>query len=211
MNILCIFAKPPIAGKTKKRLAADIGDDAAADLSQIMLNLLISESKSSKADKVFLYIPLEYSIADFQTIDCRELSIRHQKGSDLGQKMSNMFQECCVDNNKVILIGSDCITHTTNTLNEAFMILTTNQIIIQPADDGGYVLIGQSQFCTEIFDGPKWGSSLVFETTIKILNSIKRTVYILPQAFDIDVKADLFKLRTIKNQEIKKWLEKYSF
>ena len=211
MNILCIFAKPPIAGKTKKRLAADIGDEAAADLSRIMLNLLISECKNSKADKVFLYIPLENSIADFHMVDCRELSVHHQKGSDLGQKMSNMFQECCEDNNKVILIGSDCITHTANTLNEAFMFLASNQIIIQPADDGGYVLIGQSQFCAEIFDGPKWGSSSVFETTIKILNSIKRTVFVLPQAFDIDVKADLYKLRAINNLEIKKWLEKYSF
>ena len=57
MNILCIFAKPPIVGKTKSRLAASIGEEPVVELSKIMLNLLIREGRLSNAEKIILYIP----------------------------------------------------------------------------------------------------------------------------------------------------------
>lgn len=211
MKILCIFAKPPIPGKTKKRLAESIGDEAAANLSKIMLNILIGEGKTSIADEFFLYIPNEYSTEDFKGIDISGIKIRYQKGDSLGEKMSNMFAECCHPNNQVVLIGSDCISITVKSLNKAFEHLQTNQVVIQPAEDGGYVLIGQSSYFEEIFNGPKWGSATVFEDTMKILGSKANSTKILPKAFDIDVKEDLYKLHLINNQEIKKWLEKYSF
>lgn len=211
MKILCIFAKPPIAGKTKKRLAADIGEVPAAEISKVMLNILIKECKSSIAEEIYLYMPLEFSESDFMGVGISGLKVRKQTGNDLGEKMANMFKECCHSNNQVILIGSDCISLTSNTLNDAFDYLKTNVLVIQPADDGGYVLIGQSKFCQEVFKGPKWGSSLVFETTINILQALDLSFFVMPRAFDIDVKEDLYKLHSIQNQEIQQWLKKYSY
>lgn len=213
MNILCIFAKPPIPGKTKRRLAESIGDKAAAELSEIMLNFLINEGRSTIADKIFLYIPKECNQVDFKGIDCSNLTIKYQQGCDLGKKMANLFETNCQNDNKVVLIGSDCISHTAENLNEAFGSLSTHDIVLQPASDGGYVLMGQKKFCADVFDGPKWGHSSVFQETSRILEKINTSYFLLPIAFDIDVKEDLIKLHSIvektNNPEIKKWLQKY--
>ena len=93
MKIICIFAKPPIAGKTKNRLAASIGEGPAAEISKIMLNILIKECKSSNAEEIYLYIPREFSESDFIGIDIIGLKLRKQSGHELGEKMANMFKE----------------------------------------------------------------------------------------------------------------------
>lgn len=211
MNILCIFAKPPIVGKTKSRLAASIGEEPVVELSKIMLNLLIREGRLSNAEKIILYIPQEFSFSDFKDIDLNGIVEKKQIGLDLGEKMSNMFRECCDGNNHVILIGSDCVSVTKNILNEGFEQLKNCPVVIQPADDGGYVLIGQSGFNPNLFLGPKWGSESVFQATIDILKLNSTSFYQLPCAFDIDIKEDLHKLRLTKHQELKTWLKKYSF
>lgn len=211
MKILCIFAKPPIVGKTKSRLAASIGEEPVVELSKIMLNILIKEGKSSIAEKIIIYIPQEFSLSDFKGIDLEGLEGKKQIGVNLGEKMSNMFQECCENNNQVILIGSDCVSITKNILNEGFEKLKSCPIVIQPADDGGYVLIGQSKFIPHVFSGPKWGSATVFNTTIEILRSNSTPFYQLPSAFDIDIKEDLPKLHLINHKELEAWLKKYSY
>ena len=136
MNILCIFAKPPIPGKTKKRLAVSIGSLAAAELSQIMLNYILNESRASSADQIFLYIPIDCTRSDFVEIDCRNVIVQHQIGCDLGEKMANVFKDNCLNNQKVLLIGSDCISLTAEYIDEAFYALNTHDIVIQPATDG---------------------------------------------------------------------------
>lgn len=215
MNILCIFAKPPIPGKTKKRLAASIGSFAAAELSQIMLNYILKESRASSADQIFLYIPIDCTRSDFVEIDCREVTVQHQIGCDLGEKMANVFKSNCLNNQKVLLIGSDCISLTAEYINEAFNALNTHDIVIQPATDGGYVLIGQNKCNAKVFEGPKWGQSTVFADTIQIIKELNASYFLLPIAFDIDVKEDMIKLHSVvektNNPEIKKWLQKYSY
>lgn len=215
MNILCIFAKPPIPGKTKRRLAESIGDLPAAELSKIMLNFLINEGRSTIADKIFLYIPTESKESDFEDVDFNDLVVKFQVGENLGQKMANMFKANCQNNNKVLLIGSDCISHTSENLNGAFEALSSHEMVLQPAEDGGYVLIGQKEFCSEIFNGPKWGGSTVFQDTVQILKRLNASYFLLPLAFDIDVREDLKKLPAVvektNNLEIKKWLQKYFY
>jgi len=215
MNILCIFAKPPIPGKTKKRLAVSIGSLAAAELSQIMLNYILNESRASSADQIFLYIPIDCTRSDFVEIDCRNVIVQHQIGCDLGEKMANVFKDNCLNNQKVLLIGSDCISLTAEYIDEAFYALNTHDIVIQPATDGGYVLIGQNKLNAKVFEGPKWGHSTVFADTIQIIKELNTSYFLLSVAFDIDVKEDLIKLHSVvektNNLEIKKWLQKYSY
>jgi rSAM/selenodomain-associated transferase 1 len=209
MKTICILTKPPIAGKTKKRLAAEIGEIPAAQIAKIMLNLLIRECKASVADKIYLYIPRESSRLDFEDIDLRDIKIRHQIGSNLGEKMANLFKN--FHHNEVILIGSDCISHTFSNFNKVFYLLRKINLIIQPADDGGFILMGQSKFCHEVFVGVEWGTSTVFGKIHNILNDLDLKYYIMPKGFDIDIKEDLYKLHAINNQEIQKWLQIYSF
>lgn len=212
-NIICIFAKPPLPGKTKSRLAEFCGNDAAAKLSGLMLQSLINESVNSCADKVVLWGSPNCNREDFENIDLKNISFEEQIGDDLGDRMSRCFQEYLLNSNdKIILIGSDCISQTRDLLNNAFNILSNCEVIIQPAFDGGYVLIGQSKYTSEIFKGIPWGGSSVFLMTKEKLDSNKNNYEVLPQTFDVDTKDDLKQLHEFalanSNKDILSWFQK---
>lgn len=213
-NIICIFAKPPLPGKTKSRLAKSFSNESAAELSQIMLQSLIKQSLKSCANQVVLWGSPDSSLEQFKSIDFQSIKFENQFGSDLGERMANCFKKYLSnEKNNIILIGSDCISHTADLLNIAFDTLTKHDLIIQPACDGGYVLIGQRIFNGDIFENIPWGDDTVFSLTVDKLLSNKINYKTLPKAFDVDTKEDLNLLyefsQTYSNQEILKWFQKY--
>ncbi|PCJ55479.1 MAG: hypothetical protein COA79_20480 [Planctomycetota bacterium] len=214
-NIICIFAKPPLPGRTKSRLAASVGNIEAAELSEIMLQCLIRESENSIADEVILWGSPESCVDDFNRIDFGKATFEVQNGNDLGARMGNCFQNYLnLAKSNVIIIGSDCISHNSELLSSAFVMLPGNEIIIQPATDGGYVLIGQSKYNSDMFEKIIWGTDIVFKTTIDLLNKNSCKYKILPEAFDVDTLDDLkvlFKFASANSiKEILNWFQKYS-
>lgn len=209
MNRLCIFAKPPVAGKTKSRLSTEIGELSAAELSACMLQYLIDEARFSSANEIFLYVPHDACLSEYKEIDCRGLTIKYQLGNDLGEKMSNLFLENINELNNVILIGSDCVSVE---ISLAFEKLKNHSLVVQPAEDGGYVLIGMKSFYFQLFKNIHWGTNSVMHDTKKILEQLNINFSILETGFDIDEKRDLIKLEKITHKQhaigIKKWLEK---
>lgn len=212
-KFICIFAKPPLPGKTKSRLAKSIGDQAAAELSGIMLQSLIVEASRSGAQEIVLWGSPGSSLDDFKEIDLAGVSFEEQSGQDLGDRMANCFKSYLeFEENQIILIGSDCISHTSELFNHAFNILSNCDVIIQPAIDGGYVLIGQTKFLNEIFKDIPWGGASVFGLTLEKLS--KHNYEVLPKAFDVDTMGDLKQLNEFakanSNKEILSWFQKHS-
>jgi len=195
-NYICIFSKPPIAGKTKNRLAKDIGNELAAELSAAMLFDITGEMIKIESTSVCIFYPPDFAPADYKFLNQFDLTFFPQTGNDLGERMSNAFKLLLTVHNaeKVIIVGGDCISHTKELLNEAFANLKENQLVIQPAEDGGYTLIGQSTFLPELFKNIHWGSESVMETSRQIINANCITCLELPETFDIDTSADLHKL-----------------
>jgi uncharacterized protein len=196
-NIICIFSKPPIAGMTKSRLAQSIGKIPAADLAAAMLQDILEQAIEVKNAEIFIAYPPENRPSEFNLPQYPNIKFIQQKGINLGERMANAFADLLSGKNseKVIIIGSDCITVSSEKLQAGFTALSEYPIIIEPAQDGGYVLVGQSVFCPTMFRNINWGTNTVMNETRKKLNEANVNFSELPPSFDIDHYADLAKLK----------------
>ncbi len=113
-----------------------------------------------------------------------------QQGQGLGEKMKNAFQHIFQTHRKVVIIGSDCASLTTEIVNEAFKKLESSPFVIGPATDGGYYLLGMNQYSPAVFENISWSTSKVFPKTIEIIGGLNKSYYLLPQLSDIDNEED---------------------
>jgi uncharacterized protein len=183
MNALIIFARTPIIGKVKTRVAAESGGHFALKLHNYLLSHTLSICNIKSCKKfLFLSDPLLGKEQDFEGFN-----ILFQEGSDLGIRMSHaaemIFQEGF---QKVIIIGSDCLDLTSDIINEAFNHLDSQDIVLGPAFDGGYYLIGMKEFQSELFKNIPWSTSEVLPLTLKKCHTSSYQVKILKKLNDID-------------------------
>jgi uncharacterized protein len=186
-NILLIFIKNPIKGKVKTRLAATLGDSTA---------LLIYEKLCAYTREIVLPIYGKKMVfySDFIEYDdewkTADFDKRIQRGDNLGEKMKNAFAEVLRTNSKAIIIGSDCATLNENIINDAFQLLEDQDIVIGPAKDGGYYLLGMKQLYPSLFENIAWSSDTVFASTLAEVKKLNLTYGILPTLSDIDTEQD---------------------
>jgi uncharacterized protein len=115
-----------------------------------------------------------------------------QQGKDLGERMSNaLLQAFAAGYTKVLLIGSDCPDISRALVSEGFMLLDTHDIVLGPAHDGGYYLIGLRRPEPELFLNMEWGTERVLQQTLDKICAAKLSVALLPELRDIDRIEDL--------------------
>ena len=186
-NLLIIFTRNPILGKVKTRLAKTVGDKTALDIYTFLLEKTKEITLDSSCDKVVYY---SEKIIKNDIWNCNSFRKEVQSGEDLGAKMKNSFYDAFENNyRKVVLIGSDIYDLESYHINEAFKKLDTNDVVMGPALDGGYYLIGLKKMHPKIFDNKKWGSSTVRKDTLKNLEKVD--VHLLPILNDVDVIEDI--------------------
>ncbi|MFK7947549.1 MAG: TIGR04282 family arsenosugar biosynthesis glycosyltransferase [Saprospiraceae bacterium] len=191
MNHLLIFIKNPIKGKAKTRLAATVGDDEALHIYLELLKHTRNIATQIDTKRNLFYSHFidnndEWSNSDFD----KQLQIN----GDLGEKMTAGFEATFEKKaTKAVIIGSDCASLTAAIVNEAFAKLDTHDFVIGPADDGGYYLIGMTQFSPEIFQNIAWSTEDVFPQTINIITNKNKTYALLPTLSDIDYEEDWIK------------------
>jgi rSAM/selenodomain-associated transferase 1 len=114
-----------------------------------------------------------------------------QEGQDLGERMANAFAcsfEMGMD--KVVLIGTDCPTLQSQHLNEAFQALSNSDLVLGPATDGGYYLIGMKRRADYLFEGISWSTSQVYSETMNVASQHGLTTTLLQELDDIDTQED---------------------
>ena len=186
-NLLLIFTKNPELGKCKTRLAKSIGDEAALSIYKHLLQHTASVSQQINSDKQVFYSKEIIQEDDF---DSNLFQKKLQQGKDLGIRMSNAFAEAFQEGyQKVIIIGSDLYDLHSETIEEAFQNLDTHEVVIGPAKDGGYYLLGMKSFIPEIFQQKKWSTATVLQDTLADLKSKKVTL--LATKNDIDTFEDI--------------------
>lgn len=186
-NLLIIFTRNPVLGKVKTRLAKTVGDKTALDIYTFLLKKTKEITLDSPCDKVVYY---SEKIIKNDIWNCNSFRKEVQSGEDLGAKMKNSFYDAFENNyRKVVLIGSDIYDLESYHINEAFKKLDTNDVVMGPALDGGYYLIGLKKMHPKIFDNKKWGSSTVRKDTLKNLEKVD--VHLLPILNDVDVIEDI--------------------
>ena len=186
-NLLIIFTRNPELGKVKTRLSKSTGDQVALEIYKFLLNKTNQVTKQVSADKI-VYYSEKITKHDIWSSNLYKKEVQH--GSDLGAKMKNSFQ-AAIENkyDKVLLIGSDLYDLEPYHIYEAFKKLDTNDVIIGPASDGGYYLIGLKKLHPKIFKNKNWGTSTVREDTLKDLEKVD--VHLLPILNDVDVIEDI--------------------
>lgn len=186
---LIIFVRNPVKGKVKSRLAKDIGEEKALGVYLLLLQHTLKISKDAACDKFVFYtdfIPETdgWNIAGYQQYT--------QEGNDLGERMKNAFEIIFSQRyKKVIIIGSDCYDLETTDIEIAFKLVQDTGVIIGPARDGGYYLLGLAQNLPGLFDDIPWSTDQVLKKTIAKLKQLKIPFALLPVLNDIDIKSDL--------------------
>ncbi|MDC0598738.1 TIGR04282 family arsenosugar biosynthesis glycosyltransferase [Gammaproteobacteria bacterium] len=187
-----MFAKEPVAGKVKTRLITSLGADGAKDLHIQLLQRQIDVLEHSSLCHKQLWVNANPQHSVFKKFSGER---KRQSGADLGEKMCNAAKSALQDFKQVVIIGSDCPDIDEAYLQQALEALVSgNDVVLGPAQDGGYVLVGLSRLIPEIFEDVSWGSEKVLRQTQSRLQANNIVWQELPERFDIDRPEDLEKL-----------------
>ena len=109
--------------------------------------------------------------------------------------MEGAFRQAYEDGReRVVIVGSDSPTLPLGYLDQAYEALAAHDVVLGPAEDGGYYLVGSSRFVPELLRGITWGSSRVLEQSTEALSRAGRSFHLLPPWYDVDTARDLLRL-----------------
>lgn len=193
-NALIIFTRNPELGKCKTRLAKTIGNQAALEIYKHLLKHTSEITMELRADKFVFY---SESIKSNDLWESEFFRKKMQQGSDLGERMEQAFTELfALGYEKVVIIGSDLLDLKTSHINDAFKLLNNHDVVIGPAKDGGYYLLGSKTLHKKLFNNKEWGTSTVLKDTLNDLQNV--TFTLLETLNDIDTLEDVKLYETLK-------------
>ncbi len=193
-HALIIFVKNMVCGKVKTRLAATVGHEKAIEIYKELLHYTNSVTQQLDCDKIVFYSDEILQNDNWSNVSEKQV----QQGFDLGERMLNAFAYCFTKScQKVIIIGTDCPELTTKILHNAFDQLENYDVIIGPAADGGYYLLGMKQVHEHLFNNMAWSTKNVLRETIHRCGKNNLTHALLPTLHDVDNEYDLPYLKAI--------------
>lgn len=196
MKTLGMFAKQPVPGRVKTRLAQCWGADRAAQLYEAMLLDLCDRISVVAERRVIAYAPDDVATRTwFQEHSPHAFKLWPQPNGDLGQRIVGFFAEHLqAPESHVVLIGSDSPSLPLEVIDSAFAHLEQHDCVIGPAADGGYYLIGLSGHAVKwnaLFEGIPWSTSEVLMTTVRRIQEQSLGMALLPVWYDIDSLDDV--------------------
>jgi rSAM/selenodomain-associated transferase 1 len=187
-----VMAKHPVPGRVKTRLAATLGAEAAAALARAFVLDLAARLAALPYRVTWAYWPAE---ADFAAL-VPGARCRPQRGTDLGTRMADAVAYAFAEGTApVLVLGTDAPHLSAELLAEAAAALVEDDVVLGPADDGGYYLIGLRAPAPVLFTGVEWGTARVLAETLARAREAGLRVHLLPPDFDVDLPADLIRLR----------------
>ncbi|HAJ91242.1 MAG TPA: glycosyltransferase [Gammaproteobacteria bacterium] len=189
---LLLFTKAPEPGKVKTRLAAFLGTDAAAELYESLLHDCLEMCVTADLCPVEICCSPSTGHDFFQ--QCREryhTTLQQQAEGDIGQRMSRAIMSALQRAEHVVLIGADCPALTADDLDNAFYALQQGtDVVLGPAKDGGYYLIGMSSHHPGLFENIPWSTHRVLAATETLLREQCLSWHLLPLYRDVDTAED---------------------
>ena len=186
-NLLLIFTRNPELGKVKTRLAKTIGAEKALAIYKFLLAHTKKVTEKIACDKAVYY---SVKVKEDDLWNGEIYQKKQQLGEDLGIRMQNAFQDAFANGyEKVLIVGSDLIDLSEEIIEKGFLQLASNDVVIGPAEDGGYYLLGMKSVHPNVFKNKNWGTSSVREETLNDLKDKK--VHLLDELNDADVLDDI--------------------
>jgi rSAM/selenodomain-associated transferase 1 len=189
-RVLGLFGKWPRAGDVKTRLAADSSAEWAADVASAFLHDLVDRLAGIDASRVLVFAPCtaESSFADLAR---GRYALHPQADGDLGRRLAAFFtDQFRAGAERVVVLGGDSPTVPLTFVEQAFRELQRADVVLGPATDGGYYLIGCARDLPPVFEGITWGSSCVLRDTIRRLAGSACRLALLPPWYDVDTLDD---------------------
>ena len=188
-----IFARAPLAGECKTRLVPALGRDGAARLQARLIRRTVATVVAAMGPCVELCITPDACHPLFAQLSHRYgIACQPQGEGDLGARMARAARRVLEDHTAVILLGTDCPEYSMAYLRAARRALAAGaDVVLGPAHDGGYVLLGLRRFDEALFTGIDWGSERVLAQTQSALARAGMEVFELPPLHDIDRPEDL--------------------
>jgi uncharacterized protein len=187
---LAIMTKAPRAGAVKTRLQPPLTADEAAQLNVCFLRDIAAAIGGAKgvSKGVGVFTPAG-SEADYGNVLPPDFELIPQRGDTFGQRLMNAvsdllgvgFQSCCLINSDSPTVTADAFTQAVKQLHGA-----QNRVVLGPADDGGYYLIGMRQAYRRLFEDIDWSTERVFAQTLERARELALSVHVLPKFYDID-------------------------
>jgi uncharacterized protein len=185
-RVLGIFAKEPRPGHVKTRLAASVSDEWAGAVADAFLLDSLDRLSNVEARRVLCYSPVD-ARAFFEFCSAGRFLATPQAEGDLGARMAAFFaQQFKEGADRVVLVGSDSPTVPVGFIEQAFEMLLAADIVLGPATDGGYYLIGSAGAVPQVFEGISWGTRKVLRETMEMIGRLGHRVSLLPPWYDVD-------------------------
>ncbi len=195
------FAKAPVPGQVKTRMLPRLSATQACALHTELVLWTCETLLDAALGSVELWVAGDPSVAVFAECASRgPLALRRQVGTDLGSRMRHALNDGLGRADRVLLVGSDCPALTGSYLQEARMALETVDLVLGPALDGGYVLIGARRPVDAVFDGVRWGSASVLAETLARARAAGISVARLGPLQDVDRPEDLVHWRELRRR-----------
>ena len=184
---LIVFSRNPELGKCKTRLAKTVGDESALKIYKHLLQHTADVSKNVKADRFVFY---SETINENDIWESSYFKKKLQQGKNLGQRMHNAFSELFQSGyENVCIIGSDLLDLNAELIETAYEKLNDHDVVIGPAEDGGYYLLAMTKMHSSVFENKDWGTETVRAATLKDLEN--NNVLLLKELNDIDTFDDM--------------------
>lgn len=203
---LLLFIKNPVPGKVKTRLAATVGPDRALELYLRMLAHTRSTALRTAASRLVFYSDFVDEQDDWRRPDFEKML---QRGTDLGLRMHHAIADALQRHSRSVLVGGDIPGLRADIIEAAFDALEDADVVIGPAEDGGYYLIGMRAPHPEIFENIHWSTPQVLAQTLERCHMAGCSVRLVDTLSDVDTEADWEKYvlssssRDFDNQENK--------
>jgi rSAM/selenodomain-associated transferase 1 len=194
-RVLGLFAKWPEPGRVKTRLAADTSPMWAAAVALAFLQDLTERLNGVAARRLLAFAPADAEPL-FADLVRGHFGLVPQADGDLGRRLSVfMAQQLAAGAGSVVVLGSDSPTVPPAYVEQAFAALEQADVILGPATDGGYYLIGCARWLPSVFDGIAWGGPMVLAETIARVAESSGRLALLPPWYDVDTLDDWRMLR----------------
>lgn len=191
---LIVFTRYPKPGTTKTRLIPLLGAEGAAQFQRQMAEDTLAQAKKLQEFRP-VAVEVHFTGGDRKLMQDwlgNELIYHNQSEGDLGNRMASAFEASFrAGMARAAIIGVDCPELNAQLMLKAFEALEHHDLVLGPAEDGGYYLIGLNRLIRELFVGVSWGTSVVRQQTVEIAKRLDLAIEFLPLLNDIDRPEDL--------------------
>src|SRR5215211_5961046 len=186
---LIVFVKAPRPGSVKTRLAQSLGAQAACEAYRFLVDRVLVQL-TSLANVELCFSP-DDALDEIKPWLQTNWVAAAQGAGTLGDRLTRAFRNAFADGcTSVVAIGSDCPEVTTLDLIEAWNSLETQDVVVGPASDGGYWLIGLNAPSDGIFETIDWSTARVFEQTMQWIRANGKSYHLLRELSDVDTEDD---------------------